>query len=184
MSMTNEQRRPGMSEPLYYEDLSEGDCWRSLGRTITEADVVNFAGITGDFDPLHMDHEFARQTPFGKPIAHGLLGLSLVAGLSSHFPCVKTLAFTKIENWEFHKPLYIGDTVYAETEVTDKQTKGRRTGYVTWHRRLVNQNGEVVQSGVLETLVYVKNVTRNRKKSAPPPDSGSTTPGPEDREDD
>lgn len=171
-----------MTEPLYFEELAVGDSWRSLGRTITQADVVNFAGVTGDYDPLHMDHEYARQAPFGKPIAHGLLGLSLLAGLSTHFPCVKTVAFTKIENWEFHKPLYIGDTVYAETEVTNKQMKGRRTGYITWHRRLVNQNGEVIQSGVLETLVYVKNANRNRKKTAPPPNSNSTTSESERRE--
>ena len=134
---------------------------------ITEADVVNFAGMTGDYDPLHMDHEFARQTPFGKPIAHGLLGLSLVAGLSSHFPCVKTIAFMKIENWEFVKPIYVGDTVYAETEVVDKRMNGRRTGYVTWCRRLVNQAGDVVQSGVFETLVSVEKAHRNRRETTP-----------------
>ncbi len=155
-----------MSEPLYFENLATGDSWRSFGRTITEADVVNFAGMTGDYDPLHVDHEFARQTPFGKPIAHGLLGLAFVAGLSSHFPCVRTIAFMKIENWEFLKPIYIGDTVYAETEVIDKRMNGRRTGYVTWCRRLVNQSGDVVQSGVFQTLVSVENVHRNRREGS------------------
>lgn len=163
MSMTKIKWRGCMSEPLYFEDLAEGDCWRSLGRTITETDVVNFAGISGDFDPLHMDHEFARQTPFGKPIAHGLLGLSLVAGLSSHFPCVKTIAFMKIEKWEFLKPLYIGDTVHAETQVVSKQLNGRRTGYVTWTRRLVNQAGDVVQAGVFQTLVALAQVQRHHR---------------------
>ncbi len=157
-----------MSEPLYFENLAEGDSWRSLGRTITETDVVNFAGMTGDYNPLHVDHEFARQTPFGKPIAHGLLGLSLLAGLSSHFPCVKTVAFMKIENWEFLKPIYIGDTVYAETEVVAKRMNGRRTGYVTWCRRLVNQAGDVVQSGLFQTLVSVEKVHNNRRKVSSP----------------
>lgn len=156
-----------MSELLHFEDLSVGDCWTSLGRTITETDVVNFAGVTGDYDPLHVDHEYARQTPFGKPIAHGLLGLSLVAGLGSHCPCVRTIAFLKIENWEFRKPIYVGDTVHAETEVIDKRTNGRRTGYVTWRRQLVNQAGEVVQSGVFHTLVSVAAVQRVRKDVAP-----------------
>jgi 3-hydroxybutyryl-CoA dehydratase len=142
-----------MSEPLYFENLAVGDCWSSQGRTITEADVVNFAGMTGDFDPLHVDHEFARQTPFGKPIAHGLLGLSLVAGLASQHPSVRTLAFVRIENWEFLKPLYIGDTVHAVTEVVAKNVKGRRTGEVKWRRRLVNQSGSIVQQGVFLTLV-------------------------------
>lgn len=77
-----------MTEPLHFGDLAVGDHWTSFGRTVTETDVVNFAGMTGDYDPLHVDHEFARQTPFGKPIAHGLLGLSLVAGLASQCPSV------------------------------------------------------------------------------------------------
>jgi len=157
-----------MSEPLHFENLAVGDSWRSLGRTITETDVVNFAGITGDYDPLHMDHEFARRTPFGKPIAHGLLGLSLVAGLSSHFPCVKTVAFMKIENWEFLKPIYVGDTVYAETEVVGKRMNGRRTGSVTWQRRLVNQTGDVLQSGMFETLVSVEHPNRVAKSGKSP----------------
>ncbi|MFO7907851.1 MAG: MaoC/PaaZ C-terminal domain-containing protein [Planctomycetota bacterium] len=164
-----------MSEQLFFEDVAVGDQWRSLGRTITETDVVNFAGVTGDYDPLHVDHEYARHAPFGKPIAHGLLGLSLLAGLSSQSPCMKTAAFIRIQNWEFHKPIYIGDTVYAETEVTDKQPEGRRAGRVTWHRRLVNQTGEALQSGVLETLVLVKNVKRKRRKSEPSAESNSTT---------
>ncbi|MFW6170816.1 MAG: MaoC/PaaZ C-terminal domain-containing protein [Planctomycetota bacterium] len=160
-----------MSEQWFFENVAVGDQWRSLGRTITETDVVNFAGVTGDYDPLHVDHEYARHAPFGKPIAHGLLGLSLLAGLSSQSPCMKTAAFIRIHNWEFHKPIYIGDTVYAETEVTDKQLEGRRTGRVTWHRRLLNQRGEVLQSGVLETLVFVKNVKRKPRNAKPSPPS-------------
>jgi len=144
-----------MTRSLHYDDLSVGDQWTSLGRTVTETDIVNFAGMTGDYDPLHVDREFARQTPFGKPIAHGLLGLSLVAGLASQCPSVHTIAFLKIEEWEFLKPIYIGDTVHAETEVIAKSANGRRTGYVTWRRRLVNQQGETVQSGIFRTLVSV-----------------------------
>ena len=149
-----------MTEPLHFEDLTVGDRWISLGRTVTETDVVNFAGMTGDYDPLHVDHEFARQTPFGKPIAHGLLGLSLVAGLASQCPSVRTIAFLKIENWDFLKPIYIGDTVHAETEVIGKNANGRRTGFVTWRRQLVNQAGDVVQSGVFQTLVSVAQIHR------------------------
>jgi len=149
-----------MSEPLHFEELTVGDRWTSLGRTITETDIVNFAGMTGDYDPLHVDHEFARQTPFGKPIAQGLLGLSLVAGLASQCPSVRTIAFLKIEKWEFLKPIYIGDTVHAETEVIGKNANGRRTGFVTWRRQLVNQTGAVVQSGIFQTLVAVAKVQR------------------------
>lgn len=139
--------------PLHFEDLHVGDCWESRARTITEADVVNFACLTGDFDPLHVDHEFAKSTPFGKPIAHGLLGLAWVAGLGSNCPAVNTVAFLSIEKWDFLRPAHIGDTVRAVNEVVELAPKGRRYGQVTWRRKLVNQQGEVIQSGLLHTLV-------------------------------
>ncbi len=142
-----------MSGPLYFDELQVGDSWESRGRTITEADVVNFAGMTGDFDPLHVDHEFAKETPFGRPIAHGLLGLSLLAGLSSTAPSMHTKAFLGISQWQFLHPLLIGDTVRVRTTVTALNSKNRRQGRVTWQRQLVNQAGEVVQQGEFETMV-------------------------------
>jgi acyl dehydratase len=146
-----------VAEALYYEDLNTGDRWTSRARTVTESDVVGFAGLTGDFDPLHVDHEFAKQTPFGKPIAHGLFGLSLVAGLASQCPTVHTLAFSALRDWQFLAPIFIGDTVHAVTQVVDKQPNGRRSGRVVWNRQLVNQHGQVVQAGVFETLIAVRN---------------------------
>lgn len=140
---------------LYFDELEVGDSWRSQGRTITECDIVSFAGLTGDFDPLHVDHEYARKTPFGKPIAHGLLGLSYLAGLGTHAPCVHTAVFVSIRNWEFLRPLRVGDTIYAVAEIIELAPKGRRRGLVTWKRYLENQHGETVQSGIFETLVEV-----------------------------
>lgn len=142
-----------MNQPLYFEDLHVGDRWQSRARTITEADVVAFAGLTGDYDPLHVDHEFVKQTPFGKPIAHGLLGLSFVAGLGSHFPMVHTVAFVSVGNWEFLRPVFIGDTVHSVNEVAALKENGRRRGTVVWKRQLVNHRGEVLQQGTFETLV-------------------------------
>lgn len=147
-----------MSDRLYFDDLEVGDKWTSQGRTITETDVVNFAGLTGDYDPLHVNREHAANTPFGKPIAHGLLGLSFVAGLGSHSPSVATLAFVSIQNWEFRRPAHIGDTVHVRTEVLEKKPNGRRCGSVTWKRELINNEGLVVQKGVFETLVSTKRV--------------------------
>ncbi len=80
----------------------------------------------------------------------------------------------KIESWEFLKPIYIGDTVHAETEVIDKKLNGRRTGYVTWRRRLVNQAGDVVQSGIFQTLVSVVQVHRSRQDRATTPTSATS----------
>jgi 3-hydroxybutyryl-CoA dehydratase len=156
-----------LSQFLFFEDLEVGQRWQSRGRTITEADVVNFAGLTGDYDPLHVDHEFVKQTPYGRPIAHGLLGLSWVAGLSSQCPTVRTLAFTAVREWEFLAPMYIGDTVHALTEVVTKEASGRRSGRVVWKRQLFNQHGAVVQGGTFETLVALRSAEEERRRDAP-----------------
>ena len=142
-----------MDTALYFDELEIGQSWESRARTITETDVMNFAGLTGDFDPLHVDFESAKQSPFGKPIAHGLLGLSLVAGLGSNFPRVHTDAFVAVQDWQFLKPIFFGDTVHVWNEVIDKRAHGRRRGLVRWKRQLVNQRNEVVQEGIFETLV-------------------------------
>jgi 3-hydroxybutyryl-CoA dehydratase len=142
---------------LGFNDLSVDDEWESACRTITEADVVGFAGLSGDFNPLHMDHEAARQGVFGKPVAHGLLGLAVASGLASHAPRVHTLAFLGILEWKFLQPIAFGDTIRVITRVAslEPRSQGRR-GVVTWHRRLLNQNGETVQEGRTQTLVRAR----------------------------
>ena len=149
-----------MIGPLYFEDVNIGDRWTSGRRTVTETDVVMFAGLTGDYNPLHIDHEAAKQTPYGKPIAHGLLGVALVAGLGSHAPLMKTDAFVRIQDWKFLKPTFIGDTVEIQTELVEKVDGGRRRGTCLWRRELVNHNGEVVQSGLFESLVAKRKPSR------------------------
>src|SRR3954464_15671824 len=95
----------------YFDDVAVGQEWESLGRTITEGDIVNFAGLSGDFNPIHMDHEFARTTPFGRPIAHGLLVMALGSGLTQHYPAMRTMAFLQMMEWYFKEPVFIGDTI-------------------------------------------------------------------------
>lgn len=142
-----------MEDTLYFDDVEVGNHWCSPTRTIRDADLAGFADLTGDDNPLHLDREFASRTPYGKPIAHGLLGLSLVAGLGSHSPLMHTAAFVRIVDWRFLKPVYVGDTVHVETIVIEKRVTGRRRGIVTWKRQLVNQDNDVVQEGTAETLV-------------------------------
>lgn len=142
-----------MSTPLYFDQLAIGTIWETRGRTVTEADIVQFAGTTGDFDPLHVDHEYARQTPFRRPIAHGLLGLTWAAGLASQCPLVHTVAFLGIKDWEFVKPVFAGDTLRVQTEIVELRPEGRRRGRVVWRRQVLNQSGVVVQRGTFETLV-------------------------------
>ena len=145
-----------MDSPLFYEDIEVGQVWVSPRRTVTEADVIGFATTTGDFNPLHVDYDFAAKSHYRQPIAHGLLGLSWVAGLGSYFPSVNTMAFVAVRDWEFQRPLYFGDTVFVETTCLSRELSGRRTGKVSWQRKLLNQRSEVVQQGVFETLVALR----------------------------
>ena len=142
---------------LYFEDLVVGDAWVSPARTVTESDVVSFACLSGDFNAIHVDHEFAKSTPFGRPIAHGLLGIAMASGLSSQSPRVATLAFLGIHQWSFLEPLFIGDTIHVVTTVTalEPRSRGRRV-VVTWHRKITNQAGRLVQEGLTRTLVQSK----------------------------
>ena len=141
------------SEPLYFDDVEVGQTWSSGGRTVTETDVVMFAGLTGDYNPLHVDDEFAKNTPYRQRIAHGLLGTALVAGLGSHAPYMKTEAFVAVREWKFLQPLFIGDTVRIATELMEKRDTGRRRGTILWKRELVKQDDSVVQSGIFESIV-------------------------------
>ena len=139
---------------LYFDDIEVGQEWLSLGRTITQTDINNFAGISGDFNPIHMDHEFAKTTIFGRPVAHGLLLLSIGSGLGLHAPPMRTMAFLTLKEWNFKEPVYIGDTVRLKTKVLAKQERARgRFGVVTWQRQIVNQDDQIVQHGVTDTLV-------------------------------
>ncbi len=142
------------SQHLFFDDVEVGQHWLSLGRTITEADIVNFAGLSGDFNPIHIDHEFARTTPFRRPIAHGLLVFSVGSGLGVTIPMMRTLAVLSIRDWQFREPVFIGDTIRVRSEVLEKEARSRgRRGVITWKRQIINQEGKVVQEGVTLTLV-------------------------------
>jgi acyl dehydratase len=139
---------------LYFDDLEVGQEWKSLGRTVTQTDIINFAGVSGDFNPIHVDHEFAHSNLFRQPVAHGLLVLSMASGLGLFAPPMRTLAFASIRDWSFREPVFIGDTIHVRAKVVEKQAKGRgKRGIVTWQRQILNQHGKVVQEGVTVTLV-------------------------------
>ncbi|MGI9443574.1 MAG: MaoC family dehydratase [Rubripirellula sp.] len=147
---------------LFLEDLQVADNWLSDEREITAEDVADFALLTGDHDPLHEDGGMA--SPFGEPVAHGLLGLSVLAGLSSARPAVATLALVGISDWQFESPVFFGDIVCVRTEVLEVLPHGRRAGRVTWSRELINQHGRVVQRGRFVTLVSSRSRIRRDAK--------------------
>jgi 3-hydroxybutyryl-CoA dehydratase len=139
---------------LYFDDVEIGQEWESFGRTVTEADIVNFAGLSGDFNPIHIDHVFARTTVYRRPLAHGLLVQAIGSGLGLMFPPMRTLALMSIKEWHFREPVFIGDTIHVRVRVVEKEPRSRgRRGVITWHRQIINQDKKVVQEGITITLV-------------------------------
>jgi 3-hydroxybutyryl-CoA dehydratase len=146
---------------LYFDDLEVGHEWQSGGRTVTEADIVNFAGFSGDFNPIHIDHEFAKSTAFRRPIAHGFGVFSIASGLGVMTPPVRTLAMLRVNKWAFLSPVFAGDTIKCVTRVVEKSLRGRgKRGEVVWYRGVVNQDGKIVQEGELVTLVEARPLTK------------------------
>ncbi len=156
-----------MSSVLYFDDLSVGQKWTSARRTVTESDVVIFAGMTGDFDRAHVDHDYASKSRFKQPLMHGLMGLAWAAGLSTTAPAVRTIALVSIEQWKFLRPVHIGDTVFAVTEVIELSSGGRSAGKVTWKKSLLNLDGEEVQSGLFVSFVELAPRSARPKVAAP-----------------
>jgi acyl dehydratase len=144
---------------LYFEELSIGQKITSLARTVTESDILTFAGLTGDYNPIHTDAEFAKGTPYGERIAHGLLGLSLAVGLLMRTGALDgtLLAFREIVEWKFTKPIFIGDTLRAEMEVKATKALPRLHGGVaTVALEVKNQKDESLMHGTLAVLVASK----------------------------
>lgn len=148
--------RPAPGTPgLTFEQFEPGQSLSSPARTVTEGDISLFAGLSGDYNPLHTDAEFARTTPFGRPIAHGMLGLSIATGLAARLGFLDgtALAFLGVE-WKFRKPVFPGDTIRADIDVGRcRPAPAMGGGMVTFHVRLRNQADEVVQRGTWEILV-------------------------------
>ena len=130
-----------LSTGLFFEDFQPGQKMSSSGRTVTEHDVVTFAGLSGDFNQIHTDAEFAKSTSFGQRIAHGILGANVIA-------------FREIGEWKFVKPVFFGDTIHVEMEVTETKAFSRLGGgSVTLSVHVNNQANETAMKGVWTVLV-------------------------------
>ena len=138
----------------YFDDIQVGERYESPGRTVTEGDIVLFAGISGDYNVLHTDAEFMKTSIFGERIAHGLLGLSIQAGLFTRATqAYATLAFVSLR-WKFKGPIKIGDTIRLRATVSAKrETETADRGLVTVERTVLNQRDEVVQEGETDLIV-------------------------------
>jgi 3-hydroxybutyryl-CoA dehydratase len=143
---------------LYFEEFEVGMQVETRGRTITETDIVNFAGVSGDFNPMHTDAVYAQKTQFGQRVAHGMLGLSIATGLAYQMRFLEgtVLAFTGID-WKFRAPMLIGDTVRVQAQVSKlREMKAAGGGFVTFDVKVVNQNDEVTQKGEWTLLIASK----------------------------
>lgn len=144
---------------LYFEEFTVGQTVKTLGRTISEDAIFSFAGLTGDYNQIHTDAEFAGKTQFGQRIAHGLLGLSIATGLIMRTGFLEgtVIAFREIADWKFVKPFFIGDTVHAVLTVSETKALPRiGGGSLLAAVEVRNQKDEVCQRGTLNLLVLSK----------------------------
>jgi acyl dehydratase len=150
---------------LYYEDVVVGEERESALHTVTLADIKAFAEITLDDHPLHWDEEFCKSTVFGRPIAHGLYGLSLIEGLKTKMGLYLHTSLGSL-GWDevrFLKPIFPDDTVHVKVRFTAKrESRKPDRGVVTEWVELINQQGEVVTEAEHVTLLL------RRQEGAPP----------------
>lgn len=143
---------------MTFDDLEVGQLFVSPGRTVTEADVVAFAGLSGDYNPVHTDAHFMKNHPLGRRVAHGLLGAAFASGLAARVGVFDGMTIALLEtSFKYVAPVRIQDTVHLEMEITNKRRSSKNDrGVVTTARRLINQDGAVVIDSTWVTLVATK----------------------------
>ncbi len=140
---------------LYFEEFEIGQTMRSRGRTITEADLVQFAALTGDFNPMHTDAEYSKHAFMGARVAHGMLSLSYAIGQAYQLGILErtVLGFRGLD-MKFSQPVFIGDTIHVELKVSaTKPARRLGGGLVTLELRIVKQDGKIAQKGSISLLM-------------------------------
>jgi 3-hydroxybutyryl-CoA dehydratase len=143
----------------YFEEYEIGQTVTSPGRTATETDVVSFAALSGDWNPIHTDAAAAAQGPFGQRVVHGLWGLSVGVALVMRLGILEetVIAFREVSHWKFSLPIFIGDTIHVQATVSDTRPVRRLGGgLVTIQVEIMNQDGKIVQQGSWVVLVKSK----------------------------
>lgn len=140
-----------LMKAIFYEDLNVGDEWKSPGRSITDADIVNFSGLSGDYNAAHTDEVYASKSPLGRRILHGVAGLAFATGLEQRIGLKDAGGALLLlgVNWDFKAPIFIGDTIYVEEKVASKRVSAKdpTRGIVKFSVALINQNEDVTQVG-------------------------------------
>ncbi|EGD43937.1 MaoC protein [Nocardioidaceae bacterium Broad-1] len=151
--MTHETTSPA---DWYFEDFTAGQVFRTQGRTITETDLVSFAGWSWDTNPVHTDAQHSEHGRFGQPIAHGVLGLSVAMGLVSRLGVFErcSVALLGINGWTFKHPIFVGDTVHCTLRITDvRAARSSNVGILERELTMFNQGGTVLQQGAIGIMV-------------------------------
>lgn len=159
MAMTTPHTRP---RGQYFDQFAVGDRFQTARRTITQTDIVNFAGVSGDFNAPHMDHEFCRTQPYGEPIAHGPLVFAVSTGLlcQSGLNDGTLVAMLGIDKWRIHAPVKAGDTLHLVMEVIEtRPTSQGDRGVVGFRREIVNQRGVAVHTMEVQCM-YLRDPER------------------------
>jgi len=144
---------------LYFEEFEVGISIVSAGRTMTESDIVMFAGLSGDFTQIHTDAEYSRSSLAGQRVAHGLLILSIASGLAvrTGFMEGTVQLFREVDEWKFIKPVFIGDTIHVVVTVLEtKDLRRMGSGLVTLEVDVRNQHQESVMKGIWKILVALR----------------------------
>jgi 3-hydroxybutyryl-CoA dehydratase len=147
---------PPAQRGMFFEEFEVGHRINTASRTVTETDIVLFAGLSGDFNQIHIDAEYSKTTPFGARVAHGLLGLSIASGLvvQTGFMEGTIMAFREVNEWKFIKPIFIGDTIHVETEVKEVKAIPRiGGGSIVIVLDVKNQSGDTVMKGSWTALI-------------------------------
>lgn len=150
---------PTSPRGMYFEEFEPGQRVVSAGRTITESDIVAFAGLSGDFNQVHMDAEYSKSALPGQRIAHGLLVLSIASGLVVQTGLMEgtIIVFREITEWKFIKPVFIGDTIHVEVEIKETRPMSRLSGgLVAIELDVKNQHGDRVMKGTWSALFQSK----------------------------
>lgn len=157
----SQQEMSTAEEPMFLDDLRVGDVYVTVGRTVTETDIVSFAGLSGDYNSLHVDAEFASSTPHGSRIAHGLLVLSISSGLSTRLAFSEAIApnILGLLDLQCRWPAAtrIGDTIRVRLTVTEiGSTSKPDRGVLSMTRDTVKQDGTAVMTSTWKLLVRMR----------------------------
>jgi 3-hydroxybutyryl-CoA dehydratase len=150
---------PNGPRGMYYDEFQPGYRLVTAGRTVTENDIVSFAGLSGDFNQIHTDAEYSKNSLAGQRVAHGLLVLSIASGLAVQTGMMEgtVIYFREISEWKFVKPVFIGDTIHVVIEVNEtKEMRRIGAGSVSMELEVRNQKDEIVHRGSWNILVALR----------------------------